>query len=116
MGTVLAPAQFGQHVFQQGLLVGRGSPSRHDSLDKLLSVSEEGGGSKERCVGPHQVAEVIIPLEDPLPSLPDLQQERAMLQRRLADSLSREKALRAELRACQFPLPSTLETPRSERA
>jgi len=125
--TVLAPSSFGQHAFEQGLLVGQqGQPGRSGEA-KLVSLSEEAGGSKAARPGfedpndaslvgaDKSVAEVIIPLEDQLPSMRDLQQERAMLQSKLGESLGRERALRAQLRACQFPLPQHLETPRSER-
>merc|ERR1712083_657961 len=122
--TVLAPATFGSNCFEKGLLLKGGKKEQKFDTEKLNSVSEEVGGSKESLQANSDIygkelltaAEVIIPLEDPLPSLPDFKQERAELQRRLAESLARERALRAKLRACQLPLPSDLETPRTERA
>merc|ERR1719210_1492731 len=83
--TVLAPAQFGQHCFEQDLLIGaHGAPSRLDLENKLIALSEEGPKEArtvtEVPVAPTQSgAEVIIPLEDPLPLLPNLHQDRASL-------------------------------------
>merc|ERR1712013_347205 len=109
--TVLGTKEFAEDCFEKGMIVNAlGAPRKHTSAFSTLPTTPKLNRVVERDekeVVPQKekvdAADVLcIPLEDPLPCLPDLQQERNMLKKQLADSLAREKALRAQLRACHF--------------
>jgi hypothetical protein len=137
--TVLAPKAFGDDCFDQGMIPAAiGAPRADDPEDEAgqpaasigAANREESGnavvkgafaaGSQDASRSPSAGAFPAgadeaggISQEAPIPSLYELQLELATTQRALNESMGRENALRAQLRACSFPLPATLETPRS---
>lgn len=57
--------------------------------------------------------DVGIASEVAVANLEDLRQELILVRADLRESIAREAALRSAIRACSFPLPSNLETPRT---